>query len=142
MRSEFVRGVTVRPLRNGDTAVVLAVFEALGPASRLRRFGGAKNVLLPAELEQLARVDASHHVLVAWANGAPIGLARLVREGKVGEIAFEVVDEWQGLGVGTLLCERLAADARAAGIERFRGDVSPDNVASRALLRRLNLAVA
>jgi GNAT superfamily N-acetyltransferase len=142
MRSEYVDGVTVRPLRSGDTRVVQAVFESLGPASRLSRFGGAKNVLLPAELEQLARVDATHHVLVAWAGAVPIGLARLVREGRTGEIAFEVADAWQGRGVGTLLCERLAADARAAGIERFRGDVSPDNVASRALLRRLRVAAA
>jgi L-amino acid N-acyltransferase YncA len=57
-------------------------------------------------------------------------------------VAFEVVDDWQGRGVGRLLVDRLAADARAAGIERLHGDVRDVNAASRALLRRARLAVA
>jgi ribosomal protein S18 acetylase RimI-like enzyme len=142
MRSEFLNGVTVRPLRNGEAAVVQAVFDALGPVSRLRRFGGAKNVLSAADLELLARVDATHHVLVACADGAPIGIARLVREGDSAEVAFAVADAWQSRGVGRMLVERLAADARAAGITRFTADVAPDNLPSQALLRRLRLAAA
>ena len=142
MRSEFVKGVTVRPLRNGETAAVQAVFGALGPESRLRRFGGAKNILSRADLELLARVDANHHVLVACADGEPIGIARLVREDDTAEVAFAVADAWQSRGVGTLLVERLAADARAAGIRRFVADIAPDNLPSRALLRRLRLAAA
>jgi GNAT superfamily N-acetyltransferase len=142
MRSEFVKGVTVRPLRNGETAAVQAVFDALGPESRLRRFGGAKNILSPADLELLSRVDANHHVLVACAGGEPIGIARLVREDDTAEVAFAVADAWQSRGVGTLLVERLAADARAAGIRRFVADVAPDNLPSHALLRRLRIAAA
>lgn len=142
MRSEFVRGITVRPLRNGETAAVQAVFDALGAESRQRRFGGAKNVLSPADLELLSRVDANHHVLVAFADGEPIGIARLVREDDTAEVAFAVADAWQARGVGTLLVERLAADARAAGIRRFTADIAPDNLPSHALLRRLRLAAA
>src|SRR6266576_6715759 len=101
MRTELVKGITIRPLRNGETGVVQAVFDRLGPRSRLLRFGGAKNVLLPSELELLARVDGDHHVLVAWRNGEPVGIARLVRDGSVADVAFAVVDELQGNGVGT-----------------------------------------
>ena len=142
MHGAFAKGITIRPLRSGDRETVQAVFDALGPESRRLRFGGAKNVLLPADLEALARVDATHHVLVAWSGGGPIGLARLVRHGDLAEIAFEVADEWQRRGVGTLLVDRLAADARAAGIARFRGDVDDGNAASLALLRRLRVAAA
>jgi acetyltransferase len=142
MQSEFVNGVTVRPLRNGETAIVQAVFDGLGPRSRLLRFGGAKNELRCADLELLARVDATHHVLVAFAERRPVGIARLVRDGATAEVAFEVVDEWQGRGVGRLLVARLAADARAAGIVRLVGDIRDENPASRALLRRARLAVA
>ena len=39
---ESSEGVTVRPLRDGDTATVAALFERLGEESRRRRFGGAK----------------------------------------------------------------------------------------------------
>jgi len=142
MRSEFVNGVTVRPLRNGESAAVQAVFDALGPVSRQRRFGGAKNVLSAADLTMLARVDATHHVLVACAEGAPIGIARLVREDDSAEVAFAVADAWQSRGVGRMLVERLAADARAAGITHFTADIAPDNLPSRALLRRLRVAAA
>ena len=86
MQSRYVDGVVIRPLRAGDRDTVLAVFGRLGPESRRRRFGGAKTQLTAAELELLARVDAEHHVLVAYAEGdpRPAGLARLVRDGSDG----------------------------------------------------------
>lgn len=142
MHSEVVRGVTIRALRNGETSVVQAVFDRLGPRSRLLRFGGAKNLLLPSDLAQLARVDANHHALVAVADGEPIGIARLVRDGDTAEVAFAVADDWQGRGVGTVLADRLAADARAAGIRSLVGTVSEANPRSLALLRRLCAQVA
>jgi GNAT superfamily N-acetyltransferase len=140
MQSQHARGVTIRPLRNGDAATIQAVFGRLGPASRHLRFGGAKNVLSAAELETLSRVDATHHVLVAWSGDEPVGVGRLVRFGSCAEVAFAVADAWQSRGVGRLLADRLAADARAAGIRAFRADIRPGNVRSQALLRRLQAA--
>jgi GNAT superfamily N-acetyltransferase len=141
MNAEVIRGITVRPLRGGETEVVQTVFDRLGPRSRLLRFGGAKNVLLPAELEQLARVDGDHHVLVAWLDGEPVGIARLVRDGSVADVAFAVVDDLQGNGVGTVLSQRLAEDARAAGIESLRATLSAENSASLALLKRMTTSL-
>jgi N-acetylglutamate synthase-like GNAT family acetyltransferase len=140
MRSECIDRVTIRPLRRGDGDAIQTVFERLGPVSRRLRFGGAKNVLLPSDLELLTRVDANHHVLIAYVEGEPVGVARLVRDGRVAEVAFAVADDCQHRGIGTLLVERLAEDARAAGIESFRADIAPGNVASRALLLRLQAA--
>ena len=140
MQTEFSQGITIRPLRPGDREAVQAVFDRLGPNSRLLRFGGAKTVLLASDLELLSRVDENHHVLVAYVDGEPVGIARLVRDGTVAEVAFAVADDWQHRGIGTVLVERLAADARAAGIESFRADIAPGNAASQALMRRLQLA--
>ena len=137
MNAEVIRGITVRPLRGGETGVVQAVFDRLGPQSRRLRFGGAKNVLSQAELEQLARVDGDHHVLVAWSAGEPVGIARLVRDGASADVAFAVVDDLQGNGVGTVLGQRLAEDARAAGIETLRATLTAENDASLALLKRM-----
>ena len=142
MQTECIQGVTIRPLRRGDGEAIQAVFDRLGPVSRRLRFGGAKNVLLPSDRELLTRVDANHHVLIAYVAGEPVGVARLVREGRVAEVAFAVVDDWQHRGIGTLLVDRLAADARAAGIESFRADIAPGNAASLALMRRLRLQAA
>jgi RimJ/RimL family protein N-acetyltransferase len=63
-----------------------------------------------------------------------------VRDGDTAEVAFAVVDDLQGNGIGTVLVERLGADARAAGIRRFRADVRPDNKPSLALAARLEAA--
>jgi L-amino acid N-acyltransferase YncA len=142
MRSELIDGVTVRPLRNGDTETVQAVFASLGSRSRLSRFGGTKSALSHGDLEQLARVDALHHVLVALHDCRPIGIARLVRDGDSAEVAVEVADEWQGRRVGTLLMARLADDARAAGIGRLHAFVAYDNVVSRRLMRRAAVRVS
>jgi GNAT superfamily N-acetyltransferase len=137
MNAEVIRGITVRPLRGGETEVVQAIFDRLGARSRLLRFGGAKNVLTPNELDELARVDGTHHVLVAWLSGEPVGIARLVREGPVAEVAFAVVDSLQGNGVGTVLSQRLAEDARAAGIATLRATMNAENRASLALMKHM-----
>jgi GNAT superfamily N-acetyltransferase len=119
--------VTIRPLRNGDETTVLAVFDALGAESRRLRFGYPKHDLKPDELDLLARVDSTHHVLVAWRDGKPLGIARLVRDGvgaPAGEIAVAVVDSRQGRGIGTALMRLLVQDAAAAGITHVRALVS------------------
>ena len=137
LRVKHGRVVLVRPLRNGDVETVLAVFESLGERSRRTRFNGPKPRLSPGELDYLATVDATRHVLVAYLEGdrRPVAIARLVREGTSAEIAFEVVDEYQRLGIGSALTAELLADARAAGITEVTSLVSSDNPAAVRLLR-------
>ena len=129
----------VRPLRHRDVGTVMAVFERLSEQSRRARFNGPKPRLSTAELEQLARVDSTRHVLVAYLEGdrQPVALARLVRDGRSAEIAFEVADEYHKLGIGSTLTAELLADARAAGITEITALVSSDNTAAVALLRRI-----
>ncbi len=129
----------VRPLRHGDVDTVMAVFERLSEQSRRARFNGPKPRLRAAELEQLARVDSTRHVLVAYLeeDPQPVALARLVRDGRSAEIAFEVADAYHRLGIGSTLTAELLADARAAGITEVTALVSSDNSAAVALLRRL-----
>ena len=129
----------VRPLRNGDTDTVAAVFERLGARSRRARFHGPKPRLTESDLKQLARIDADSHALVAYVAGdpRPVAIARLVRDGDSAEIAFEVADELQWRGIGTALTGELIADARAAGIREITALVAGDNPAALALLRRI-----
>ena len=139
MQSRYVNGLTIRSLRNGDTATVSALFARLGERSRERRFCGAKPRLSELELANLARVDRDHHVLVGYVDGdaEPVGIARLVRDGSAAEIAFAVADAYQSRGVGSILASELAADARAAGITHLVATVCGDNPRIVALLQRL-----
>ena len=129
----------VRPLRNGDTDTVAAVFGRLGERSRRARFHGPKPRLTESDLRHLAAMDASRHALVAYILGdpRPVAIARLVRDGDSAEIAFEVADELQWRGIGTALTGELIADARAAGITEITALVASDNPAALALLRRI-----
>ena len=43
------------------------------------------------------------------------------------EVAVEVADRMHGLGLGTILIERLAAVAEQRGVTRFVAEVLPDN---------------
>jgi ribosomal protein S18 acetylase RimI-like enzyme len=130
----------VRPLRNGDSATVLGVFERLSDASRRARFHGPKPRLRAGELCHLTRVDADHHALVAWVEGdpQPAAIARLARTSRgSAEIAFAVADEYQHRGIGAALAGELIVDARMAGITEITALTSPDNPAAIALMKRI-----
>jgi GNAT superfamily N-acetyltransferase len=134
--------VRIRPLRNGDTETVARLFERLSSASRVRRFNAAKPRLTERELATLARVDGHSHSLVAWVDGdaEPAGLAQLVRDDREwtrGEIAFAVADVHHGRGIGSALVERLAADARAAGITHLTATIQTSNAAAIVLVQRV-----
>jgi ribosomal protein S18 acetylase RimI-like enzyme len=133
----------VRPLRRGDVRTVIAVFERLSDRSRRARFNGSKPCLKRSDLRQLASIDATHHALVAYLDGdpRPVAIARLVRNGRSAEIAFEVADEHQQRGIGSTLTNELIADARAAGITEITALVSSDNPGAIALLRRASRAL-
>lgn len=133
MQSRYVSGVTLRPLADGDRATVAAV---------CGRVAGGVWRLSDADLAELARVDATQHVLVAYLDGdpAPAGIARLTRDGGVGEMAIVVADPCRRRGIGRVLARALAADARAAGItvvETACGSDEPVvSVLARSRLRR------
>jgi GNAT superfamily N-acetyltransferase len=139
MQTRYANGLTIRPLRNGDTQTVAALFDRLGSRSRETRFCGAKPRLAENELAALARVDGNHHVLVGYLDDdpQPAGMARLVRDGTAAEVAFEVADAHQGRGIGSHLANALAADARAAGIRELVATVCGDNPSIVSLLKRL-----
>ncbi len=131
--------IVVRPLVGGDVETVAAVFARLGDESRRRRFNAAKPCLSDTELSELARIDATHHALVAHAVGdpRPAALAQLVRTNRESaEIAFVVADEHQHRGIGSALTSMLLDDARAAGIKEITALASGDNYAAVALIRR------
>jgi ribosomal protein S18 acetylase RimI-like enzyme len=114
----------------------------LSPESRARRFNGAKPSLSERELATLARVDAQSHSLVAWVDGdpEPAGFAQLVRDADrwtYAEVAFAVADAYHGRGIGSALVDRLAADARAAGITHLTATIQGSNTAAFLLVKRV-----
>jgi ribosomal protein S18 acetylase RimI-like enzyme len=139
LKPKLAPTILVRPLRHGDVRTAMSLFERLGELSRRNRFNGSKPCLSVPELRQLASVDPTHRVLVAYVESDPqaVAIARLVRDGNSAEIAFAVADEYQQRGIGSALAAELVADARAAGVTEINALVSSDNPAAVALLRRI-----
>ena len=134
----------VRPIRPDDKALLARGLSELSPASVQRRFLAPKPRFTQSELRYLTEVDGHDHVaLVAIDPAEPgrlIGVARWVRlqdDPEAAEIAITVGDDWQGRGVGTLLAEAVAEEARLRGIRRFTATIQSDNRPAHRLMARL-----
>ena len=136
--------VELRPIRPEDAPLLRRGFDELSPESRYRRFFGGVQHLNDTLVRYLTEVDGEHHVAIVATVESPdlktergVGIARFVRvEGQpdTAEAAVTVVDDMQRKGVGRLMLARLAAEARARGIRRFRADVLASNEPMRHLL--------
>lgn len=134
--------LTYRPLRAGERAPVLEVFAGLSERSRRLRFLGSKPRLLETDIERLVDVGCCGRgavVAIDAESGATVGLARYVRDEGTheAEVAFSVVDEWQGKGVGNRLVRELRELAREESIFRFRALIARGNRPAVALMRGL-----
>ena len=121
---------------------MLEVFAGLSERSRRLRFLGSKPRLLEREVDWLVNVGCCGReavVAIDQESGATIGIARFVRDGDApeAEIAFEVVDEWQGCGIGKRLVAELRSLALEQGILRFRALTAHGNRAAASLVRGL-----
>jgi len=124
-------GARVRPIEPDDGELVTRFFEKLGPESRYYRFFRVKNTLEPAEIEHFTTVDYHNRMaLVALLDGEMIGVGRYdvdPNEPSSAEVAFAVIDEQQGRGIGTKLLELLTSHARSHGVGEFRAFVLGEN---------------
>jgi GNAT superfamily N-acetyltransferase len=134
--------VTLSPLRPEDRYLLVDGLEQLSPESRFTRFGQGLAHLTHAELEYLSNVDQRTHV--AWGgsideDSAGVGRYICLEEDGIAEVAVTVIDDYQGLGLGTLLFQALAAVARHDGVRAFRFEVVPGNEPMERMTRGLDM---
>lgn len=129
------RRIEIRALRSTDRAGLLAAIHRSSPQSVYRRFFSPKRGFTEREITYLVDVDFTKHVaLVATPQeeGHPAIVAGgryiVVRPGKA-ELAFVVVDQFQGRGIGAALLRHLVVIARATGLEELSAEVLADNFA-------------
>jgi acetate---CoA ligase (ADP-forming) len=122
--------VHLRPVRCGDEAALLDLFDRLGRDSRtLRFFSGAPD--LEGAAREMADVDYTERyglVAMRGEGGQLVGHGTYLH-GAPGraEVAFAVADELQGQGLGTILLAHLAEVAEDNGIALFVAEVLPQN---------------
>ena len=136
------REVEIRALRPDDKDDMLAAVGRTGMQSLQRRFFAVKRGFSEKEITFFMNIDFSNHVaLVALADEdgrrVIIGGGRyIVVEPGRAEIAFVVIDAYQGQGIGTLLMRHLAAIARSAGLKELIAEVLPENTAMRKVFSK------
>ena len=130
--------IEIRALRPQDRDDLMAAVDLTSSASLYRRFFAVRRHFTETEESFYLNVDfVSHVALIAVAdeNGQPIIIAGgryVVGEPGQAEVAFTVVDKYQGRGLGAALLRHLVVIARQAGLRELVAHVLPDN---RAMLR-------
>lgn len=137
------RLVEIRALRPDDLDDMLAAIGRTSAESLRRRFFAPKRGFSDAERSFFMNIDFTNHVaLVAQIEegGRPViaggGRYVLVQPGQA-ELAFVVVDAYQGNGIATALLRHLITIAREAGLKELTAEVLPENVAMLKAFDRL-----
>ena len=127
--------VKIRAQKPEDRAEMLAALGRTGARSLYRRFFTPRRSFSEREIAFFLNVDFVNHVaLVAEIDESvrPViaggGRYIVVRPGTA-EIAFTVIDQYQGQGIGAALMRHLATIAKSAGIKNLIAEVLPDNIA-------------
>ena len=128
------RRVEIRALRPNDRTELLAAIGRTSTQSLFRRFFAAKRGFTDQEIEFFLHADFINHVAlvaVMEEDGRPaiVGGGRYIvlQPGKA-EVAFAVIDRYQGQGIGTALMRQLAEIARAAGLRELIAEMLPENI--------------
>ena len=127
--------IEIRALTPADREDMLAAVGRTSTQSLYRRFFNVRRHFSEAETSFFLNPDFVRHVaLVAIAeeDGKPViagGGRYVVINPRQAEVAFAVVDQFQGQGIATALLRHLSSIARKAGLQEFVAEVLPENTA-------------
>jgi RimJ/RimL family protein N-acetyltransferase len=139
------RKFEIRAFKPEDRADFLSAVDRLGSRSRYLRFFTSKPDFTEKERSFFLNVDFGQHVaLVALVDEEGrkviVGGGRYVgtERGKA-EVAFVVIDEYQGQGIGSALLRHLAIIARGAGLHALIAEVLPGNISMLKVFEKCGL---
>jgi RimJ/RimL family protein N-acetyltransferase len=133
--------ISLRQVGAGDRGGLAALFARLSPQSRYQRFRSPKRKLTERELTFFTDIDHLNHEAIAAVDqrdGSIVGVARYVRypdRADVAEVAIEVADAFQRMGIGTALASVMIQRAHAKGLTLLTATTLWENRAARGLLR-------
>ncbi len=146
------RLVHIRSIHSSDKQILQEGMHHLSPRSLYYRFLTPKRELTEKELVFFTEIDYFHHVallasVVEDGKEIPAGVGRYVMAGnkclpESADLGFAVSDEYQGLGIGSLLMQHLIRLARQSGVKQFTALVLPDNKKMLSVFRKSGLKVS
>jgi RimJ/RimL family protein N-acetyltransferase len=142
------RRLEIRALRPDDRNRLVEAVDHASQQSLYRRFFGVKRYFTEKEISFFVNVDFINHVaLVAIAeeDGQPtiVGGGRyVVTAPGTAEVAFMVLDRYQGQGIGAVLMRHLSLIAREAGLRELTAEVLPSNKAMLKVFQKSGLSLS
>ena len=141
--------IRIRPIRPEDANLMIEHFNALSPKSIYQRFFFPMKQLSKAQLIKMTQIDYDREVaLIALMETPPqgerlTGVGRVIFEanGRTGEFAVVVADQWQGKGIGASLLKRCLRIAKQKGLETVWGLVIAENIQMLKLGKKLGFKV-
>ena len=139
------RRIEIRALRHEDRKGLEEAVSCASAESLRRRFFAARRHFSEQEMEFFSDIDFVSHValvVIAEEGGREVivgGGRYIVVEPGRAEVAFALIDEYQGQGIGAALIRHLAAIARDAGLRELIAEVLPENTAMLKVFKKSGL---
>jgi acetyltransferase len=129
----------VRALQPGDAGRVQDFVRQLSARSRVDRYFAPVRELSARQLERVTRGGHPRDVaLAAFVADRLVAIAECAE----GEFAVVVADDWQGLGLGEMLMQRLLTHAQERSLPSLYGVVRERNRPMLRLASRLGFRIA
>ena len=140
------RKVMLRPARGGDVQSMQVMFHRMSSEDVYMRFFRRVSALTYEEAQRLCNVDFEKDVAFVAIAGSReneeivgTGAYFLNPSSNLAEVAYMIVPEWQGSGLGAALQQRLKEFAVEQGVRGFVAEVLQTNSAMLNLARRLGI---
>jgi GNAT superfamily N-acetyltransferase len=118
------RPASVRRMNRADRSSVTSLYAGTSQDNLYTRFFTIGQGAVARHIDHLFTPVDPPEVFLVEAAGRLLGVADVERcGGATSEIAFLVADDAHGLGIATLLLERVAEESRATGVEWLVADV-------------------
>ena len=119
----------IRPITPEDAERLVAFYSRVSDESKYYRFFVPYPKLTDRDVERFTHVDyVDRQALIVLRGDDMVAVGRYDKVTEhVAEVAFLVEDTRHGLGLGSVLLEHLAQNARERGFTNFVADVLPQN---------------
>ncbi len=128
------QGIFLKPATPKDKDIITSFMSRISQEALRMRFMASISVVSEDIIDNLCSGDFTDAgCLLATESESDeariVGLANYIsmNNNRTAEVAFLIEDSFQGLGISTLLLERIAGLAAANGIIEFEAEVLPDN---------------
>ena len=142
------KDVFIRPINSSDGDLITDLFEKISPKSIYKRFLRNLDALPEELLHHLTHINyETDFALVAIVEEehkeSITAVSRYMYDPheNVTDIALAVRDDWQNLGLGTLLLTRIISIAKKHGISHLESMMDPGNTIMEKILHGLGCEV-